>query len=212
MRPINEIIIHCTATRPEWGERMTPQQQVAEVRAWHKARGWSDVGYHYLITRDGTVVVGRQLDKVGAHVKGHNTNTIGISLFGGFDAAATDSFSDHFTPAQDAALRRLISQLRSTYPEIKKISGHNEYANKGCPGFRVSEWLGGAAPRKNVAQSTTVQASAVQIASGAGAGISALGMLDGTAQIVALAVAGIVIVAALWIMRERIKHWSQGVR
>ena len=66
--------------------------------------------------------------------------------------------------------------------------------------------------RKSVAQSTTVQASAVQIASGAGAGISAIGMLDGTAQIVAMVVAGVIIVSALWIMRERIKHWGQGVR
>ena len=66
--------------------------------------------------------------------------------------------------------------------------------------------------RKSVAQSSTVQASAVQIVSGAGAGVSALGMLDGTAQIVALVVAGVVVVSALWIMRERIKHWSQGVR
>jgi len=66
--------------------------------------------------------------------------------------------------------------------------------------------------RKSVAQSTTVQASAVQIASGAGAGISAVGMLDGIAQIVAMIVAGVIIVSALWIMRERIKHWGQGVR
>ena len=66
--------------------------------------------------------------------------------------------------------------------------------------------------RKSLSQSTTVQASAVQIASGAGAGISAFGMLDGTAQTVAMIVAGVIIVSAIWIMRERIKHWGQGVR
>jgi lysozyme len=68
------------------------------------------------------------------------------------------------------------------------------------------------APRENVTQSTTVQASAVQIASGAGAGIAAVGALDGTAQIVALVFAGIVVLAAAWIMRERIKKWSEGIR
>jgi lysozyme len=68
------------------------------------------------------------------------------------------------------------------------------------------------APRESVAQSTTVQASAVQIASGAGAGIAAVGALDGTAQIVALVFAGIVVLAAAWVMRERIKKWSEGIR
>lgn len=66
--------------------------------------------------------------------------------------------------------------------------------------------------RTNVAQSTTVQASAVQIASGAGAGVAALGALDGTAQMVAMVFAGVVIVAGLWIMRERIRRWAEGDR
>lgn len=66
--------------------------------------------------------------------------------------------------------------------------------------------------RTNVAQSTTVQASAIQIASGAGAGLAAVGSLDGTAQIVALAFAGVVVLAGLWIMRERIKKWAEGDR
>jgi lysozyme len=66
--------------------------------------------------------------------------------------------------------------------------------------------------RSSVAKSSTVQASAVQIASGAGAGVAAVGALDGTAQIVALVFVGITILAALWIMRERIKKWSEGVR
>ena len=66
--------------------------------------------------------------------------------------------------------------------------------------------------RKSPAQSSTMQASAVQIASGAGAGVAAVGALDGTAQIIALALAGVVILAALWIMRERLKKWAGGDR
>jgi lysozyme len=61
-------------------------------------------------------------------------------------------------------------------------------------------------------QSTTMQASALQIASGAGAGIAALGSLSGTAQVVALGFAGIVVLAGLYIMRERLRHWANGVR
>jgi lysozyme len=67
-------------------------------------------------------------------------------------------------------------------------------------------------PRTSVAQSTTMQASAVQVASGAGAAVAAVGALDGTAQIVALAFAGVVMLAAAWIMRERLRKWAQGDR
>lgn len=76
-----------------------------------------------------------------------------------------------------------------------------------------SDWKSKTPPpkeRTSVAESTTVQASAVQIASGAGAGIAAIGSLSGTAQLVALVFAGIVVVAALWIMRERLKAWADG--
>lgn len=66
--------------------------------------------------------------------------------------------------------------------------------------------------RTHPAQSTTVQASAVQLASGAGAGIAAVSALSGTAQIVALAFVGIVILTGLWIMRERLRKWADGVR
>jgi zinc D-Ala-D-Ala carboxypeptidase len=66
--------------------------------------------------------------------------------------------------------------------------------------------------RASAVESTTVQASAVQIASGAGAGIAAIGALDGTAQIVVIGLVGLMILAAVWIMRERLKHWADGVR
>ena len=67
-------------------------------------------------------------------------------------------------------------------------------------------------PRTTVLQSTTMQASAVQIASGAGAAVSSVAMLDGTAQMIALGFAGVIVLAALWVMRERIKKWAEGVR
>jgi peptidoglycan LD-endopeptidase CwlK len=81
--------------------------------------------------------------------------------------------------------------------------------------YPETDWTTGdapPAPRTSVAQSTTVQASAVQIASGAGAAVSSVAMLDGTAQLIALGFAGLVILLGLWIMRERIKKWADGVR
>lgn len=79
--------------------------------------------------------------------------------------------------------------------------------------YPASDFSSKAAPpsaRTNPAQSTTVQASAVQIASGAGAGLAAVGALDGTAQIIAIVLCGVVILAAAWIMRERLQKWADG--
>jgi zinc D-Ala-D-Ala carboxypeptidase len=66
--------------------------------------------------------------------------------------------------------------------------------------------------RANAAQSSTVQATVVQVASGAGAAATAVGALDGTAQVIMLALAGVVVIAALWILKERLKAWADGWR
>jgi len=146
MRPINEIIIHCTATRSDWWATRSTNQKVQEVRKWHLDRGWSDIGYHYLIDRNGNVANGRPLERIGAHVKGHNTGTIGIALFGGHGSSANDKFLDNFTVEQWAALRSLITDLQKRFGDLK-ISGHNEYAAKACPGFQVQDWIHDANPR-----------------------------------------------------------------
>lgn len=216
MRPINEIIIHCTATRPDWERTLLPKKKLAIIRGWHKDRGWSDIGYHFVIFRDGTVLPGRPIEKIGAHVKGHNTGTIGVSLEGGFGSATTDSFSDHFTEEQERALKDLLKDLQSKY-DIDKITGHNQYAAKACPGFDVPTWLGEekeepSKPREKVIQSKTVQASAVTIASGAGAAVSAVSTLDDVAQYIVLGFAGVIILAGMFIMKERIKAWAKGWR
>ncbi len=215
MRAINEIIIHCTATKPDWMAGKPTADKVAEVRRWHMdERKWKDIGYHYLIDRDGTIVEGRPVDQVGAHVQGHNTGTVGVCLIGGFGGSADDKFADNFTPEQDKALRALLVGLKSRFA-VSKVTGHNEYAAKACPSFRVSVWLTPSLIKKkraSVAQSTTVQASAVQAASAVGAGVSAVSALSGTAQIVALIFCGVIVIAAAWIMRERLRKWANGDR
>jgi N-acetyl-anhydromuramyl-L-alanine amidase AmpD len=145
VRPITTIIIHCTATRPDWRAGQGIAEKVAEVRRWHLERGFNDIGYHYLIDRDGQVMVGRELARIGAHVKGHNTGSIGIALFGGHGAAESDRFADNFTPEQADALETLLDHLREEF-NVRTISGHNEYAAKACPGFRVRDWLDSRKP------------------------------------------------------------------
>lgn len=140
-RKITGIILHCTATRADWWASRTTNQKVAEIRRWHvEDNGWSDIGYHFLIDRNGKIATGRPIERDGAHVIGHNKGTIGISLFGGHGSSETDDFSVNFTPEQDKALRTLIADLRAKYGDVP-VTGHNVYAAKACPGFRVGPWL-----------------------------------------------------------------------
>lgn len=129
-RAISEIIVHCAAT-PE-GKDFT----VADIRAWHKQRGWTDIGYHYVAYLDGRVMTGRPVGQVGSHVAGHNTGTIGICYIGGVSADGKTA-KDTRTPAQRASLLWLTRQLVAKHKGISKISGHNEYAAKACPSFDV---------------------------------------------------------------------------
>lgn len=130
MRPMNEIIVHCSAT-PE-GRPVT----VKEIDAWHRARGWSGIGYHFVIHLDGRVEAGRPIGRIGAHVAGHNTGTIGIVYIGGLDRAG-DTPKDTRTAKQKEALTARLIALRDRYG-IQKVSGHNEYAPKACPSFDAS--------------------------------------------------------------------------
>jgi len=147
MRPITEIVVHCSATRPEWMQSETLWAKRQEIKRWHmtpgvlSAKGANDIGYHWLIDRNGQSVHGRPVEQVGAHVRGHNTGTIGICLIGGHGSSEKDDFAEHFTPEQDKALRSMIAGLRKQYGSGLKVSGHNEYAAKACPGFTVRDWL-----------------------------------------------------------------------
>jgi hypothetical protein len=215
VRPISEIIIHCTATRADWWADKTTAQKVAEVRKWHvDGRGWSDIGYHFLIDRNGNVAGGRPIERTGAHVKGHNTGTIGVSLFGGHGGEKDGSFDDNFTEEQGAALRRLVARLQAEYGPGLKLSGHHEYANKACPCFDVRSWLARTVPtaRTSPAQSTTLQAgSGVALSVVASAG-TAVSQLDGTAQIIVIACAVLAIAGLAWMAKERLKRWARGDR
>ena len=141
--PVREIIVHCSATRPEWMGNGHLYDQVAEIRAWHRAEGWSDIGYHWIIGRHGDMLPGRREDVIGAHVQERNRGTIGICLIGGFGSAETDRAEEHFTDRQLTMLRTQIESI-SMRTQITTVSGHNQYAAKACPGFHVPTWFKGA--------------------------------------------------------------------
>lgn len=128
MRKINEIIVHCTATKPkvDWG--------VKEIRNCHvNDKGFADIGYHFVIRLNGYVERGRSVYRAGAHCVGHNRHSIGVCYVGGLDQSGEPS--DTRTPAQKKALRELLTELVQAYH--CPIHGHNEYSSKGCPCFNA---------------------------------------------------------------------------
>lgn len=127
VRRIDEIIIHCSAT-PE-GKNYT----VDDIRKWHKDQGWSDIGYHYVVYRNGHVENGRDVNLSGAHCDGHNAHSIGVCYIGGVDAGGKKA-KDTRTLAQKAALIGLLCNLKALYPKAK-IVGHRDYSSKKCPSF-----------------------------------------------------------------------------
>ena len=130
MRPINKVIIHCSAT-PEGRDVKTK-----EIKKWHLSNGWSDIGYHYVIELDGKVVEGRPVELVGAHCVGQNKFSIGICYIGGMNKSMSKP-KDTRTEEQKESIVKLIKKLRGRYGDLT-IHGHNEFANKACPSFDVA--------------------------------------------------------------------------
>ena len=134
-RPLKRIILHCTATRE--GQHV----DVQTIRKWHLDRGWKDIGYHYVIYLDGSVHAGRALNQVGAHVSGHNHDSVGIVYVGGCDKNMKPK--DTMTELQEIAVVNLVDALRKKYGWMT-LHGHNEFSAKACPSFKVAEkfdWL-----------------------------------------------------------------------
>lgn len=109
-----------------------------EIRQWHLERGWSDIGYHYVIRRNGLVEHGRSVDIAGAHAKGHNKHSIGVCLVGGKAEDSTAS-EKNFTAEQWAKLRKVVEGLTAIYQGAEVI-GHNQVSAKDCPCFDVPKW------------------------------------------------------------------------
>ena len=128
------IVIHCSATPP------TMDIGVEKIREWHvKDNGWDDVGYHFIITRDGTIEPARPEEMQGAHAPKVNHRSIAICMIGGSDA--NGMWSNNFTNEQWVTLKALLLNLTKKY-EIKKIIGHYQVDDKKeCPSFKVPEYL-----------------------------------------------------------------------
>ena len=122
MRDINLLVIHCSWTKPDQDIGVT------EIRGWHvHQNNWSDIGYHKVIRRNGEAENGRPIERIGAHVAGHNSNSIGICLVGGRGADCKDE--TNFTEQQWQTLRELVRYHMKKFPGIRVV-GHNELTDK----------------------------------------------------------------------------------
>ena len=128
-----QIILHCSAT-PE-GRNV----KAKDIKLWHKERGWSDIGYHYVIDLDGTIEEGRKENLVGSHCKGQNHNSIGICYIGGCDKEMYPK--DTRTSEQKESLYKLVKSLMEKYKlNLSQIHAHNEFANKACPSYTIDKF------------------------------------------------------------------------
>ena len=129
MRKISLIVIHCSATRED------KELTAFDLDTMHRRRGFNGTGYHYYIRKDGTVHLTRPVERIGAHVKGFNANSIGICYEGGLNEDGKPA--DTRTAAQRFALIDLLTILRHQYPEAQ-IAGHYQLSasiHKACPCF-----------------------------------------------------------------------------
>jgi N-acetylmuramoyl-L-alanine amidase len=133
MRKLSKIILHCSATKPE------QEVNAAVIDSWHKQKGWKGIGYHYVLMPDGEIQKGRDVDEVGAHVKGENFGSIGVCYVGGLNQFGDPE--DTMTMAQEMAWLGLVRSLRTVLGWMP-VHGHNEYSSKACPSFDVQQKYG----------------------------------------------------------------------
>ena len=127
-RLVDRVFLHCSASdRPE-------HDNVATMREWHLARGWSDVGYHFFIRKDGTVEDGRPVGLTPAAQGGNNTGTIAICLHG--------LAEENFTADQYRSVIDLCSEISTAYGNMVTFHGHCEVSAKTCPVFPYKAVLG----------------------------------------------------------------------
>lgn len=130
------LVVHCSATKPsmDWGR--------AEIDKSHRQRGFFEIGYHFVIKRNGQVEQGRPLNRQGAHAAGYNHISVGVVMVGGVAERDHRIPENNFTLAQFAALEGVLKSLRRQFPQAR-IVGHGELPKvaKACPSFNVQAWL-----------------------------------------------------------------------
>jgi len=130
LRHINYIVIHHSAS--------SLKTTAEDIAHWHLAKGWSGPGYHFCIESDGRLIMTRPIDRLGAHVRGHNTHTLGVCLVGD-----NTTLRSRWTAPRVETLKRALSVLGVMFPE-SEVLGHRDLPDTAteCPGLDIRELLG----------------------------------------------------------------------
>jgi N-acetylmuramoyl-L-alanine amidase len=149
MTRIGFIAIHCSAT-----PATSVNIGAADIRQWHRKQGWRDIGYHFVIKRDGTVETGRPVGMPGAHEPKINSQSIAICMVGGSPPLGSPEQKkglgeNNYTPPQWASLKKLVSDLHAKHPSAV-VLGHRDVpgVRKACPSFDVKSWWAEVHPNK----------------------------------------------------------------
>lgn len=143
--PVHEAVLHTADVAEGWEHGKSNVEMLREIRRWHvQDNGWRDIGYHRVIAPDGTIMVGRSIYQIGAGVLGHNRGVVHICMININPHAGIKTFDDYFTPAQRRAVIGYLDDL-GDLTDLQKVSGHNDYARRECPGFKVhqDDWYPG---------------------------------------------------------------------
>lgn len=108
-----------------------------EIHKLHLSNGWSGIGYHYVVRKDGSIERGRPMDAVGAHVSGYNTKSVGVVVVGNFDEVQPEA-------VQLEAASKVIAEICNTYniaPSASSIVGHCDLMRTDCPGYHLYDKL-----------------------------------------------------------------------
>ncbi len=138
--PVEEVMLHCAGVPNGYFTGQRALQVFTTINKWHVERGWRGFGYHGLFMPDGEYFAGRPFKQIGAGCIGRNRGVIHFLMIESRKVGwIADDPLEWFTFAQLQAVRNDIAAL----PGIKRVSGHNDYADKVCPGFRVvsRDWL-----------------------------------------------------------------------
>ena len=122
------ITVHHTTDNPKFPKKNNAVFARVVQKYHQNERKWADIAYHYLVAKDGEILEGRLMNKLGAHVKNHNKGNIGIALLGDFER-------DEMPDKQKQALKSLIQALQERFNISRnELYGHNDLRDTSCPG------------------------------------------------------------------------------
>lgn len=127
-RKTTDYIVLCSTGTPE-----NLNLTVTDILRYSLIKGWLDHMYHFIITRDGSIEPGRNMELGGGHTKGYNQTSVAVCLVGGVDRQGEPC--DNYTREQKKALVELVDRLKKHYPGAKVVNQRDLSSLSVAPGY-----------------------------------------------------------------------------